>query len=456
MCGLVGISGKLDQKDKDAFRRLMVVCSLRGEDSAGYINVDYNNNVKTNKAVGSPFELFETRDWDRLNLVGDKCIIGHTRKATVGGISRATAHPFQEEHITGVHNGTLQNWSKLIDADSFKVDSNALFHSIAYEGIEETFAKIKGAWAAVWWNSEENTLNFLRNDQRPLWWATDKEGKKLYWASRYWMLQMLEQEMDIDFHVDEKGFTYHALKVDTLRRFEINPRENKPLNLKADREVKGDLTSFVVPRPFHQGSNYPQSNYKDTRPLEARPWDDPLKAYCSHTRKWAPKHEAKRLDGSLLHPLPLLLTGAEDQPSGVEENTTTKTSTASCASTPSAGTTSSPPSSSLQRPTLSLVQMPKNENSSDSKSSVEAKRLDRIVSRKAGDIKTITGYDGKEMDEYKFHGLTNSECCFCQSNLPDFADLDRDGGKFVSKDMYLCGTCMSDDSSLGDICSTGC
>jgi len=454
MCGLVGIAGALTQKDKEAFKRLLIVCSLRGEDSAGYINVDYSNNVKVNKAVGSPFELFETRDWDRLNLVGDKAIIGHTRKATVGGISKSTAHPFQEEHITGVHNGTLQNWHKLDGSDAFKVDSNALFHSIAYEGVEETFGKIKGAWAATWWNSEENTLNFLRNDQRPLWWATDKDGKKLYWASRYWMLQMLEQEMEIEFFKDEKGYAYHALKIDTLRRFEINPRENKPLNLKADREVKGDLTSNVVPRPFHQGSN---NQYRDSRPLEDRPWDDPLKAHCSQTRSWAPKHEARRLDGSLIHPLPQLpAIVVEENTSGVEENTTTKTSTASSALTPIVGTTSSTKSSSLPRPTLSLVPTPKNENSNESKNSVEGKRLDRIASGKSGKVPTIEGYDGKEMDEYRFHSLTNSTCCFCQNPLVDFKDLPKDGGKFVGRDMYLCGSCMSDDSSLGDICSAGC
>lgn len=451
MCGLVGIVGKLDYKDKEAFRKLMIICSLRGEDSAGYINVDAGNRVKTNKTVGSPFELFETREWDKLNLLGDKAIIGHTRKATIGGISKATAHPFNEEHITGVHNGTLQGWQKLTNADSFKVDSNALFHSIAYEGIEDTFGMLKGAWAAIWWNSEENTINFLRNDQRPLWMATDKEAKKLYWASETWMLRMLSAQCGVEFMEDEKGHIFHSLKIDTLHRFEINPKDNKPLNMKAEREVKGDVTVSSVPTPFQGGNRTP---YRDNRPLEQRPWDDPTLAWCHKMRAHVPKHQAQNWKGELLHPLPVLLQlpliGAAAQPSGQEESTTTSTTTKSVAATPKDSTDSSTKNSSNRKPILSLVRTPNEENSKDSNAGAKEKESLPTI-----ELPEVLGPDGKEIDKERFHMLTASTCCFCSSPV-DYDSIAVEGGKFIGNDSFLCGACLDDDVSLASMCSGAC
>jgi len=452
MCGLVGIAGKLDHKDKEAFKKLLIICSLRGEDSAGYINVDAGNRVKVNKAVGNPFELFETKEWDRLNLLGDKAIIGHTRKATVGGISKYTAHPFVSEHIHGVHNGTLQNWSKLFEADQFKVDSQALFHSIAYDGIEETFGKLKGAWATVFWNSEENTINFLRNDQRPLWFATDKDAKKLYWASETWMLRMLSVQCGVEFYEDENHHIFHALKLDTLQRFEINPKDNKPLNVKPEREVKGDVTVYTVPTPF-QGGRTP---YTDNRPLEQRPWDNPDLAYCNKMRAHVPKHQAMNWKGELLHPLVPVTTqlpviGVAARTSGQEENTNTSTTTKNVVVTPKPSIDSSTKSSSSRRPTLSLVQTPNDANSSDSNDSVGKKESLPTIDLPH----EVLGPDGKEIDKERFHMLTASTCCFCSSPV-DFDAIPVEGGKFIGNDSFLCGACLDDDVSLASMCSGGC
>lgn len=422
----------------------MIICSLRGEDSAGYINVDAGNRVKINKAVGSPFELFETREWDRLNLLGDKAIIGHTRKATVGGISKSTAHPFTSEHIHGVHNGTLHNWHKLFEADLFKVDSNALFHSIAWEGVDKTFNSIKGAWATVWWNEEENTLNFLKNDQRSLWWAIDEDGKKMYWASEYWMLQMLEQHTGVKFYTDDKGYKFFPFINDTHRRFEINPRENKPLNMKADREVKGDVTVANVPVPF-QGSHRP--------PLrEDQPWMDKTKAWCNVTKDWVPKEEARRADGSIMYPL-YKPENKETPSSGPVGNTTTKTSTTDAASGQNSSTPSSEKSSSSQRPTLTLVRTDKSENSGDSNASSNEK--DSSLTGELPRNQTIIDYSGKEIDEASFHSRTNSTCCFCSDPL-SIDDVCEGRGKWIARDSYLCGSCSSNDMSLSEMCGISC
>jgi glucosamine 6-phosphate synthetase-like amidotransferase/phosphosugar isomerase protein len=93
--------------------------------------------------------------------------VGHNRSATKGKINAECTHPFRENHITLVHNGTLTSHKEL--HPNYEVDSRAICHNIAQEGYEETLKKLDGAFALIWFNSKEKTLNFCRNSQRPLY-----------------------------------------------------------------------------------------------------------------------------------------------------------------------------------------------------------------------------------------------------------------------------------------------
>ena len=184
---------------------------MRGTDSTGIAVVNAKFDVKIAKQVGNPYELFDTKSYDKAMLGLNRVLIGHNRWSTVGVSSRANAHPFQFDHITGAHNGTLKNKGALLDGNSFNVDSQALYNHIAKEGLRSAITKADGAWALTWWDSNEKSINFLRNQERPLWMLRSDDGKTLFWASELWMLEGVLDRAGVKYgnsHLVEKDFHY--------------------------------------------------------------------------------------------------------------------------------------------------------------------------------------------------------------------------------------------------------
>ena len=208
MCGLVGVAGDLRFQDEFTMRRLLLADYFRGPDSTGMAAIRTAGDAVISKIASNPIDLFGMASFkSALNGNASRAFIGHNRLATRGGISTVNAHPFQVDHIVGAHNGTLDKASvkALQDklGEEFAVDSMALFASIAKFGIEKTIkmcyegtTTTEGAWALVWFDKKEGTLNFLRNKHRPLYYAYEgpaKEGdigfKRMFWASEWWMMR---------------------------------------------------------------------------------------------------------------------------------------------------------------------------------------------------------------------------------------------------------------------------
>lgn len=198
MCGLVFAgSNSMGMRDVDFFEQLLYCDIVRGDHStgvfAGYHN--YGNEpfeVRIRKAA-VPADIFIRRPdmWDQVkhdkkpNANGvknsftikyPKFLVGHNRYATMGEIIDANAHPFQHGAVTLVHNGTLDNQSLLPDHQRFKVDSENIAHAIDKEGIEETIKKLNGKFMLIWHDARDNTLNFLRNKDRPFHFVETSTG----------------------------------------------------------------------------------------------------------------------------------------------------------------------------------------------------------------------------------------------------------------------------------------
>lgn len=190
MCGIVGLISKKPggffANDLDMFQAMLVNDTQRGEDSTGSFIVKRNGDAESIKIASHPFNLFATSGWDKFRQTAinqSKVIVGHNRKATLGAINSANAHPFQEGPIVLVHNGTLRNHKEWkLDRD---VDSHALCQLIAEKGHEEALKMVDGAFALVWYNLETGKLYMCRNKERPL--SIVATDEMIAFASEAWM-----------------------------------------------------------------------------------------------------------------------------------------------------------------------------------------------------------------------------------------------------------------------------
>lgn len=116
MCGIIGWSGSNPKKfNKQKFDILGLFNNSRGGDSCG---------VSTDGEIYYGTFLNKTYDEFIINkgyLVPQEvpAVIGHMRKASVGGVSEVNAHPFgfgsykEGFEFVGCHNGTLTNYDEL-------------------------------------------------------------------------------------------------------------------------------------------------------------------------------------------------------------------------------------------------------------------------------------------------------------------------------------------------------
>jgi len=193
MCGLVSIVGDMDAKSEKAFKQLLILDSLRGEDSTGVLGVakHMEDSELIAKQVGDPFMLFDHKSFDKVvTHRTSRVLIGHNRYATKGVVNRINAHPFECGDIIGVHNGTLTNQYEIDKGNKFAVDSEALYNHVNEFGIDETIKKLKGAWALIFWDKADQTINYVRNEERPLWLAFTEDKKQLFTASEPWMINI--------------------------------------------------------------------------------------------------------------------------------------------------------------------------------------------------------------------------------------------------------------------------
>jgi len=179
MCGIVGFvrtSSKYIGRLDDLMADLLFFDSVRGDHSTGifYAKTEWN---KGKKEVIHGYAKNAMPGWE---FVNDEAFInamkypsnllfcvGHNRAATRGAISVANAHPFKHGTITLVHNGSLRNHHSLTK-ELFQVDSEAVTHCLNDKGLKHLANEMEGAWSLVWHNAAEETLNFYRNEQRPM------------------------------------------------------------------------------------------------------------------------------------------------------------------------------------------------------------------------------------------------------------------------------------------------
>lgn len=269
MCGLVGMAGNLLPAHDRVIKMLLILDSLRGEDSSGvgFIN-KFTGNVTLAKALGDPFVLFNDGKYTKAINGINRVMIGHNRYATSGGVNKAGAHPFEFDTLVGAHNGTIQSRWKLDDDRDFKVDSQALYHNIEKNGLKESIRRLGGignAWSLVWWDKNEQTINFLRNKERPMFMCRSDDGSVLFWASESWMLDVAlercsikhgdifetEENVHYSVHVDNKGGMHKPKTVKVEAEPVVFLHQPKPPFIPGPKNTQ--QSAVVVPINMNKG-----------------------------------------------------------------------------------------------------------------------------------------------------------------------------------------------------------
>lgn len=199
MCGIVGIMrGVMTEGMVDMFEQLLYADVFRGPHATGVYRTNANGTSSLFKEAIPASLYLGRKGWDDLRGgtgAGKdplaQVYVGHNRYATVGAAGESkNAHPFKEGNITMVHNGTVAK-HRLNEHLKYDVDSHAVCAMLNSHGLAETIKVLDGKFTLVWHDASDNTMNFIRNSERPLHmveftdggWAFASEGEMLTWIN---------------------------------------------------------------------------------------------------------------------------------------------------------------------------------------------------------------------------------------------------------------------------------
>lgn len=246
MCGLAGVAGNgITTRHRDAYKELLYLSALRGRDSTGVLAVNTRRSPTVHRNYRS---LQESSDF--INTHGNKegflssgewnILMGHTRYATVGGVSNRNVHPFDVGPIVGAHNGTLQS---LQFYDKKKTDSEMMFEKMVKNGVIPTLSSCSyiDAWAVSIYDKKDKTISLGTNGQRPLSVGIVQNSDVMFWASDYGMIYLVCRRAGIPVECFTLSSYYlYEIDIDEIRSGKDNPWKRHEIERPAVTEYKVD------------------------------------------------------------------------------------------------------------------------------------------------------------------------------------------------------------------------
>lgn len=296
MCGIAGVfsSGSLSDTERSLFKWMLYFNKTRGNDSTGvYMHTSHRNN-KIIKSLGSPEDLWNADvSRDLFSYDGD-CLVrsvtgllGHTRAANSGRVVTSNAHPFRHKNVVGVHNGKVKSeaWFPKNGISIHEVDSHRLIEALG-EGhdIKDLAREIPMAYTLIWVDGDKGTLNFARNEERPLHFMISKDAGTIAFASELWQIDVARhvsraatafgkiEELKTHAHVEiplAKHRMCEGIKVTAYKPYVA------PASSVVPRQVTSTTTTTTTPKLDGQSlpriMKYDMSDYEETPDGWAKP-----------------------------------------------------------------------------------------------------------------------------------------------------------------------------------------
>lgn len=173
MCGILGWQF-VPGANLNYYQRAMLTYILademesRGRDSFGVAMWNPEITESPEPIVDKDLGAITVNGVDTLNdtMVCD-AVLGHTRAATVGAVTRPNSHPFAIGDVLGVHNGSVHNYREMNEKykRNFDVDSMHIFAHLN-DGLDMSELSVYG------------TIVFARKseDYRRFWYARTEHG----------------------------------------------------------------------------------------------------------------------------------------------------------------------------------------------------------------------------------------------------------------------------------------
>jgi len=273
MCGIVGVLSNFENgfsmEETNVFETMLFLDTLRGFDSTGVFGVDSQANVHIAKAALNGLDFIGEEAFKKFRgelIRAGLFAVGHNRAATRGTIIDQNAHPFWvDDKIILVQNGTMRGDHKSLGTRTkdIEVDSEAIAHVLSEEDdIEEALQKINAAYALVWFNVETETLNMLRNYERPMWLAYGENNGMIFASEEATLLYAINR-----FKLRMKAPV--ELPTNTLLSFHIKGNHYETASKAIDNTYNGApiwspgnaITNYgyTLENPHNQSYHYPQN-----------------------------------------------------------------------------------------------------------------------------------------------------------------------------------------------------
>lgn len=265
MCGIVGHLGPANSVEVvlEGLKRL----EYRGYDSAGVSFIDEHDQLVIYKKSGKLDNL--KKELEGKQFTARSCI-GHTRWATHGEVNDTNSHPHNNDSISIVHNGIIENSGELKrellnSGERFHSDTDSevflvLVTKALKEGkdfrtsVVESFQKLKGNSAFVVLNSETADILAIKRGAPLVCGINEVSSEVLVSSDPYALAGLVEK---LYFPEDEVLCHLSTAHKNLLNFYELNGEKSsrylsKKQDMTLDVSEKGDYEHFMLKEIYEQ------------------------------------------------------------------------------------------------------------------------------------------------------------------------------------------------------------